>query len=295
MAKEEKLKALHTAELDIGGIQVTCHVLSNGERLLSTAGMFAALDRPRRGRRVIDAQNLPTFMASNNLVPFVPEELYETSTPLKFETEAGFIAEGFRADILPLVCETYLSARDAQVLTYAQKQTAQRCEIIIRALSRVGIVALIDEVTGYQAQRPLDALRLILETYISKELSKWVKTFPDEFYQQMFRLRGWSLDNINSRPSVVGSYTNDLVYKRLAPCILRELENHNPKNEIGIRKYRHHQWLTETGHPRLKEHLNAVIALMRISKNWTVFMAHMDQAFPKYGDTIPFDFFIDED
>lgn len=295
MSEKDTLRALHTAELSIGDTAVTCHILSNGERLISTAGMFSALNRPRRGRRDIDAKNLPTFMASNNLVPFVPEELYEIISPIQFEVDGGFIAEGFRAEILPLVCETYLSARDAMALTPAQLQTAQRCEIIIRSLSRVGIVALIDEVTGYQSVRPIDALRVILEEYISKELRKWVKTFPDEFYKQMFRLRGWPLDNIHSRPSVVGHYTNDLVYDRLAPCVLRELRNNNPKDELGNRKYRHHQWLTESGHPRLKEHLNAVITLMKISKNWDIFMAHMDQALPRYGDTIPFDFLLDED
>ena len=50
----------------------------------------------------------------------------------------------------------------------------------------------------------------------------------------------------------------------------------------------HHQWFTpDLGHPKLKEHLAAVIALMRAAPNWGGFQRSLKRAFPKYGDTIP--------
>ena len=52
--------------------------------------------------------------------------------------------------------------------------------------SRVGIIALVDEATGYQDVRARDALAKILEEYIAKELRKWVRTFPPDFYKEMF-------------------------------------------------------------------------------------------------------------
>lgn len=50
------------------------------------------------------------------------------------------------------------------------------------AFAKTGLVAVIDEVTGYQADRDRDELQKVLEKYISAELLPWAKRFPDEFY-----------------------------------------------------------------------------------------------------------------
>jgi len=158
----------------------------------------------------------------------------------------------------------------------------------MRGLAHVGIIALIDDVTGYQEIRDRLALQAILDAYLRKELAAWAKRFPDEFYQQMFRLRGWQWQGMSiNRPSIVGKYTNDLVYERLAPGILEELQNRNPKDEKGRRPARHHQWLTQdVGHPALAQHLHAVIGFMRASTKWDQFYRLLQRAFPKKGQTI---------
>ena len=83
---------------------------------------------------------------------------------------------------------------------------------------------------------------------------------------------------------------NDLVYERLAPDLLIELEERNPKDEKGHRKHRHHQWPTEDiGHPKLAQHLYAVIGLMRASLGrGSTFYRMMQRAFPKkkYNDAL---------
>ena len=90
-----------------------------------------------------------------------------------------------------------------------------------------------------------------------------------------------------NRPQVVGKYTRDLVYERLAPGIVAELESKNPPNQRGRRKTKHHQWLTEdVGHPALAQHLHALIGLMRASGTWKEFYAMVNRAFPKKGDTL---------
>ena len=66
-----------------------------------------------------------------------------------------------------------------------------QCEILAPALARVGIIALIDEATGYQEIRDRQALQQILDKYLLKEYAAWAKRFPDEFYKQIFKLRGW--------------------------------------------------------------------------------------------------------
>src|SRR4051794_37179851 len=95
----------------------------------------------------------------------------------------------------------------------------------MRGLAHVGIIALVDEATGYQYDRARMALEEILEQFISKELLKWAKMFPDEFYHEMFRLKGWEYPQVSTkRPLQAGKLTNDVVYKRLAPGVLEELK-----------------------------------------------------------------------
>ena len=47
--------------------------------------------------------------------------------------------------------------------TKRQLETAQQAEIIMRGLAHIGIIALVDEATGYQRDRASDALSKILE------------------------------------------------------------------------------------------------------------------------------------
>ena len=97
------------------------------------------------------------------------------------------------------------------------------------------------------------------------------------------------------RTRVVGKYTNNLVYDRLASGILEELESRNPKNQKGQRKAKHHQWLSmDVGHPALQQHLEAIIGLMRISDYWDQFHRLVDRALPKQGDTLLLPFGGDE-
>jgi len=87
---------------------------------------------------------------------------------------------------------------------------------------------------------------------------------------------------------IVGKYTNDLVYERLAPGILEELRRLNPKGEKGYRKSKHQQWLTEDiGHPELQKHLAVLIGFERASANWGMFYRMVQRALPKLNEQIP--------
>jgi hypothetical protein len=161
----------------------------------------------------------------------------------------------------------------------------------MRGLAEVGIVALVDEATGYQKDRAKDALAKILEAYVAKELQPWVKTFPSDYYEQLFRIYGLPFPPEGKpqwRPSFIGGITNDVVYARLAPALLPELKKAASKAE---KKARLHQWLThEMGHPKLREHLASIVTLLKISSTPEQFKRLVNQVHPRFGDTIPFDF-----
>ena len=165
-----------------------------------------------------------------------------------------------------------------------QREIARKADVLLRGFAHVGIIALVDEATGYQELRDRNALQAILDRYLLAEQARWAKKFPDEFYREMFRLRGWEWRGMRvNRPSIVGKFTNDIVWDRLAPGLLDELKRLNPRDpETGARRGKHHQWLTQDiGHPALAQHLHAVVGLMRASTSWSQFTRFLQRAFPK--------------
>lgn len=292
--KKKLPKATHIGELIINNTVLNVSVLDNGQRIISAASVFKALDRPQRGYRRDEKRDsvfgntdvaIPAFMDAKNLQPFVSEELIEHARKIDYLTSNNKISSGYDANILPCLCELYLTAREKGVITTSQQlETAKKAEILVRGLSRVGIVALVDEATGYQKDRAKDALAEILEKFVAKELRPWVKTFPTEYYEQLFRVWGQKFppENINKRPSFMGTVTNNIIYSRLAPNLLEELKKAETKSE---KKARLHQFLTEDiGHPKLKEHLASIITLLKISKDKDHFISLVDEVHPKYNN-----------
>ena len=86
---------------------------------------------------------------------------------------------------------------------------------LIRGFATVGIIALVDEATGYQDIRVKNALEEILNKFLLEDAKKYAVTYPLELYKQWFRLNGWEWkpENAQKRPSVIGTWTKDLIYK----------------------------------------------------------------------------------
>jgi hypothetical protein len=286
---EKILKATHEGPLKIGDIIIKCAVLEDGTRVLTQRSVYKAMGRsgstgglrPQRG-----AQDLPRILAATSLTPYISNELRCAVPPILFKQKRGGNAYGYRAIILPEICNVYLEAREAKVLNSLQLNIAKRCEILVRGFARIGIIALVDEATGYQDERDREALQAILDKFLRDNLAKWAKTFPDEFYENLFKLKGWQYRPLSvKRPSVVGHWTNDIVYARLAPGVLAKLREKTPKDYKGRRRHKFFQWLTDDyGHPALKQHLSNLIFLMKAHPNWPGFYRALQRAAPKYGD-----------
>jgi len=231
---------------------------------------------------------LAKFTHQDRLKPFLSNDVLErTALPIKFITTTGTIAYGYEAEVLANICFAVLDAAKDEKLQKQQAHIVRQCEILVRGFAVVGINALVDEATGYQEVRDRSSLRKILDKYLKKEWAAWAKRFPDEFYMEMFRLRGWEWRKMSvNRPSVVGKFTNDIVYERLAPGVLDELKKLNPVDEKGHRKHKFHQHFTDdVGHPALSQHLHAVIAMMRASATWNGLMRLLNRSLPKLNDT----------
>ena len=159
----------------------------------------------------------------------------------------------------------------------------------MRGFARVGIIALVDEATGFQKDRAKDALAQILEAFVAKELQPYVKTFPSDFYEQLFRLRNLPFppENPSFRPKYFGTLTNDIVYERIAPGLLEELKRKAAKDEK--KAHLHRRLTAEVGHPKLREHLASVVTAMKLSSDYKDFISKLNQLHPRFNSQLVLD------
>lgn len=274
-------KAEYRGVLHVGHDELKCFVLEDGTRVISGRSMTSAIGM--KGR----AQGVSRIAAHSTLRLHIPDELHkQLSSPILFTgstSRSSNPTQGYEATVLLSICEAILVARDAGALkTEAEQRYATYCDALVRSFAKVGIIALVDEATGYQEVRARDELHQILERYIAKELLPWAKRFPDDFYKEIFRLKRWRYDPQSvKRPGYIGTLTNQLVYEKMPPGVLDELRERNPSNDRGNRRVRHHQLLTtDIGNPHLEKHLSATIALMRASRTWVEFERLFNRSFP---------------
>lgn len=291
-------RATHTGQIVIAGRSISCAVLETGKRLLTQETFLTAIGRAgkakgKTGSFVVDG--LPPFLAADNLTPFISDELRQSTTPLFCRNEKGIRLAGYDAMLLPMVCEVYLKLRDhyqsqGKPVPANQKHIVEASDLLTRGLARVGIIALVDEATGYQEQRAKDELSKILEAYIVEELRPWIKTFPDEFFKQVYRLHGWPYrPGSAKRPSYVGQLINKYIYEQLPPPVLPGLKKLNPVTERGYRRHKHFQYLTaDTGNVHLDRQITATVTIMKVSDNRRDFEEKFAKAFAKeYQHRLP--------
>jgi len=299
MKDKKAPKALYDSgdtPLRIGEFEISCYVLDNGQRVLSRNGMLKALGLSYGTTGKKGADRLVGFVTGKRVSEFISNDLVALiETPINFLLTNEQPVQGYDAEVLQRIVRGVSKAYLTGKLQKQQEHIGQRAEILDDGFSKVGLVALVDEATGYvkAKNRAKDELQKYLEKLINDSAYRWVKTFDDGFFEMIFRMRGWSWNKTTKRPGVVGKYINDLVYSRIAPNVLEELRKKNPKDpKTGVRKKRHHQFLTrDFGHPVLREHLAGLKALGRASGyDWNIFNTLVNKSYPKFGHTIEINF-----
>lgn len=286
-------KITHEGELRLGDVTVPCFVTDTGERLIASRKMQEILkvvegDQNDRVKMQRPGTRFKRFLGRkffNSLIS--QDEMQDLFTAVQ-RNFRGRKINGFTAQALTRFCELMIQARAKGLLTTERQYiVAEQAQILYDAFAKIGLVALIDEATGYQETRSKDELRKLLEAYVAPEFLPWTKRFPDEFYREMFRLRGWSYNPMSvKRPILIGKLTEAIIYKRLPQGVLEDLKNKNPKDETGRRKHKHHQFLTDDiGNPHLERQIASTMTLMRISETWRQFENHLKKAFPIPGET----------
>lgn len=296
MAKETQ-KSLYNGELDLNGFKISCAVLEDGTRVLVNRSLSNALGIKGGGTYWLKKKEggavLPEYLSAKYLSPFISDELRQiASNPIPYINNNNILTEGIQAEFLSDICDVYVKAGENGALPDNQR-IAENAYSILLAFSKVGIIALVDEATGYQYEREKDALQVLLKAYISEELLKWQKKFPDTFYYEIFRLNGWdyTVSGIAKRPGVIGRWTNELIYNQLPKGVLEELKIRTPKSTAGNYTARFFQSLTpDVGHPALTAQIYKVIGIMNVSNNWNEFKINFNKMVDRQHGQLELDF-----
>ena len=291
--KEPPLFAEYGSEdrpLRIGSIEIPCYVIMDGDRpirVLAQRGLQSGVGLSRSGGKG-GARRIVALLRSFEIKGLdIRNLIARANSPIRFiPPHGGNPADGYESSIMPDICDVIIEAGRRHMLLPRQAHLARQCATLQHAFAKHGLENLIDRATGYEEMRPRDMVAKLIEKYVAKELRPWVKTFPSDFYKEIFRLNNWNYYEDCGRPGVVGKWTDDIVYKRLPTGVRDKLYELIPRNDKGQLKNRLHQGLTETfGYLKLQEHLTAVVMLARYSPDWRTFMYRLDRELPRSGNT----------
>jgi len=277
-------KATHWGDLYIGEVVLPCYVLDTGERVFSLKGVVVGLIGTEGGQ-------LAEYIKVKAIKPHLSKELTPAENDaipalIKFDTggkAVGQYAWGLPVEKFIDLCEAYSKAGEAaeiegQSLSSRQRQTAMNAMRFLRASAKVGIIALVDEVTGYQYDREQDALQFKMKLYLEKEMRPWEKTFPDELWEEFGRLTNWH-GSLHQRPKYWGKLVMELIYGCLDEDVAQWLQGNAPKPRGNLS---YHRWLSnQYGLKKLVEHIWMVVGIAKTCKTMQELREKMAQQFGK--------------
>lgn len=260
--------SLYSGTLQIGPLELECHVLNDLRRVFTQREVVKAISGGR------DSGNLARYLQRNPAY----SGTFKSGAPFDFLIPSNTVpATGYEATHLVEICDSYLAAREQGLLKDSQLKLALTAETIIRACAKVGIIALIDEATGYQKVRARQALQIKLQAFIADDMQEWARMFPEEFWLELARLEGIRYSPRN-RPLRWGKYVMDFVYDAIDQDVGVELRKLNPDPHF---LKNHHQWLKKYGREKVHDQIVQVVTIMKLCTDMGDFKRQFARVFEK--------------
>ena len=270
-------------KLRIGEVELDVYVLQDRRRVISKKAMAQALQLKSEGGNAF----LRT-LSRKGIASVISDDLRKKiEKPIFFQGIRGESCDGYEAETLIEVCDAIIEAKNKDKLSGSQMFLAFQAEIIFRSAAKIGIIALVDEATGY-LDSIKDEYRKLFERFVKNELSEWESHFPNKFFSMIYRLYGLKRQapDTTKHPQFFGHFIRKFVYFPLANsngAILSELEKRNPVVYAGGgRKYKFFQYLSdEIGVDAFKQHLWQVVGIGESSPDKASFERSFYRAFPE--------------
>ncbi len=271
---EQKLpRAKWMGTLPIGEAELPVFVLDNGVRVISRTGATGLLTDKKGGG------NLESYLRVEALESYIPSDLPGLSIEFELEEVVNKRVIGFSAETFIEICRAYVKAlSDGALKTQRQSEIAVKASMFLASCAKVGLIALIDEATGYQYDRAVDALQVKLKAFLADEMREWEKTFPNELWIEFGRLTKWH-GSVTQRPKYWGHLVTELVYGYLDADVTKWLKENHPQPRHG-RNW--HQWLSEQyGLQKLFQHFYILIGVAKTCHNMRELREKMAEMYGK--------------
>lgn len=285
-------EALCEGVLEIGSVQIECYVLDSMKRVIHKRGMAKALGMKSGGGNVF-----MRAMGRKGLGSEIGDELRsKLDNPIIFKTLTLDLGHGYDATVIIDVCQSIIDASKAGKLRPEQESLAIQAEIIIRASAKLGIVALVDDATGFIADKRRAQYKELFREFIREEIKLYDEPqFPDQLFDVIYRVYGLPrrAEAKNNHPRFFGRFIRKYIYEPLANsngAILEMLDEKNPVVYVnGGRRYKMYNFLSEVvGMPALKAHLWQVVGIGNSIRTKSQFERSFYTAFPR--PQLEFDF-----
>lgn len=175
--ENQKPKAIYYGVIKIEETEISCAVLENTKRILTERSVANALGKRGSGSYWQKRKNfekgalLPEYVSMKYLQPYISAELKENLLkPIEYIAKNGSVLQGVSAEIIPAICDLWITAEQKGALPKTAKKTAKRAYILLKAFAKVGIIALIDEATGYQ---DFNELATAYKTWLENHEFEW--------------------------------------------------------------------------------------------------------------------------
>ncbi len=270
--------AEYTGKISFNGCNLYCAVLKDGTRIIVSRSLANVLGRKGSGsdweKKRKEGVLLPEYVSAEYLRDFIPENLKnKLSNPIKYQLGKNkFIQEGIEATSLSDILYVWMDADKKGALGKRQKKVAETAYILSKAISKVGVIALVDEATGFQKYRKKDALRQLVEFYVIEEARKWTKEFTDRFFEGLDSIYKNEKTTPRTRPKYYGKFINTYVY---SPIEKGKIFLALKENQKKSKHKRLHQFLSQDiGLSVLRNRIGRISALLDISPNLRKFKEH---------------------
>lgn len=285
-------------KIRLGNSEIQCYVLDNEMRVLSLRTLQSGIGMSEGGGKG-GARKIPAIMArlAQKGINVMGLDV-RANEPLQFVSPSGAIGDGYDATILPDICAVLIDAAQKGKLDRRLSHTAERAAVLQHGFATMGIIHLVDKVTGYDDFKKASDFGRILEAFVAKEMKPYLPKFPPEYYKEICRLRGIPYDPTSvKRPAYFGHLTNNIIYHRLAPGVWQELKAKAKAKKSTRASTPHlHRFLThDIGDPRLRDVISKNVAVMQLSDDWSSFVRNLDRVLPQLGQDDPKLMLTDDD
>jgi len=267
-------------KLKLGKAALPCFILKNNKRVVDKQSIPKALGYDGKSENWL----FEFLLSINRLTPIEPALLEALGKSIPFQRNIDSpIKHGIEAKLFLEACIAIVKANNEGFLYLSELRFAKAAEEILNAVEGQDIEKLIDFASGYELFKQNH--KEFLSRFMSKQLDAnfpwWIKSLSESFFDAIFDFRGWQWQDLNQNPGKVGNYINDLIFSRIEAGLMEILETTKPK--MKYRKPNTAEQYLE--HPQLKDHISAVMALMKASgANQAIFEQLINKGFPKKRD-----------